>query len=181
MKLEDFLFKAEGDDSRHLPDGRIAATWDALGKVWNIGPGLTRGVTKDTVWTQEQLKAAEGREFAATRAAVANLVKVPLTENQRTALESLVYNIGVAGFARSSVLRLVNAHNFAAVPAALRLWNRAGGSICPGLINRREAEIRLWTHPDDAPVPSDLKVPQKSPQATQEKTTMSWIALLLAV
>ncbi len=165
MKLEEFLIKAEGDDSRHLPDGRLASTWDALGRVFNIGPGLTKGVTKTTVWTPEQLKAAEEAEFAATRAAVTNLVKVPLGENQRTAVESLVYNIGVSGFAHSTVLRMINAHNFAAVPAAFRMWNKAGGKVVKGLINRREAEIRLWLHPDDVPPPADLKASKNVPQA----------------
>jgi len=176
MKLEDFLIKVEGDDSRHLPDGRVAATFDNLGGVYNLGPGLTHGVTKDTVWTQEELQAAEAREFAETRATVAKLVTVPLTENQRTALESLVYNIGAGGFARTTVLRRVNSREFSAVPDAFRMWNKAGGSICKGLINRREAEIKLWLHPDDVPPTLDMKTPINVPRATianQEDKTMA--------
>lgn len=165
MKLEDFLLKEEGDDSRHLPNGMLASTWDTLGHVWNIGPGLTHGVTKNTVWTPEQLAAAETAEFAATRTAVANLVKVPLGENQTTAVESLVYNIGVNGFAHSSVLRYINANNLAAVPDAFRLWNKADGKVCRGLINRREDEIRLWFHPDDAPIRPDLGTLKNMPVA----------------
>ena len=74
MKLADFLIQEEGDDSRHLPDGRYASTWDRLGKVWNVGPGITVGVTKDTVWTQAQLDAAEAKEFADVEACVAKFV-----------------------------------------------------------------------------------------------------------
>lgn len=169
MKLEDFLIVEEGDDSRHLPDGRIAATWDPIGKVFNIGPGLTHGVTKDTVWTQEQLKAAEDAEFATARAAVANLVKIPLAdlgENRTTVLESFTYNVGVHGLAISSVLRDVNARKFDAVPAALRLWNKAHGVVIRGLIKRRNDEIRLWNHPDDVPPPSDLKTSKNVPPAS---------------
>jgi GH24 family phage-related lysozyme (muramidase) len=176
MKLEDFLIQEEGDDSRHLPDGRVAATWDSLGHVWNIGPGLTQHITKDTVLTHEQLQAAEDAEFAATRAAVASLVKVPLGENQTTAVESLVYNIGVSGFAHSTVLRDINSHDFSAVPAAFRLWNKAGGEVVRGLIKRREDEIRLWLHPDDVPPPPDLTTPKNVPQAfvtTTQETNMA--------
>ena len=54
MKLADFLIQEEGNDSRRLPDGRYASTWDPLGRVYNIGPGITVGVTKDPVWTQAQ-------------------------------------------------------------------------------------------------------------------------------
>lgn len=176
MKLEDFLIREEGDDSKHLPNGKVASTWDRLGHVWNIGPGLTKGITKDTVWSQAQLEAAEAAEFASTRVAVASLVKVPLGENQRVALESLCYNIGVYGFAHSSVLRDVNARDFASVPAAFRLWNRAGGEVCKGLINRREDEIKLWLHPDDVkpaiPLTANKNVP---PAHTLGEGIVNWI------
>jgi lysozyme len=157
MKLAEFLINAEGDDSRRLPDGRYASTWDSLGKVWNIGVGLTKGVTKDTVWTQAQLDAAEQSEFADVEACVARSVKVPITDNERVALESLAYNIGDSGFEHSSVLRELNAGHYDAACQAFALWNRAGGKVCPGLINRRKAEMQLFRHPDDVPVPADLR------------------------
>ena len=165
MKLEDFLIREEGDDSRHLANGHVASTWDRLGHVWNIGPGLTKGITRDTEWTQEQLQAAEAAEFAATRAAVATLVKAPLGENQTTAVESLVYNIGVYGFAHSTVLRDINARLLDAVPAAFRMWNKAGGSVCQGLINRRNDEVRLWLHPDAVEPPADMTANKNVPPA----------------
>jgi len=166
MRLEDFLIQEEGDDSRHLANGDVASTWDFLGHVFNIGPGLTHNVTASTVWTPAQLAAAEAAEFAATRAAVASLVKVPLTENQRTALESLTYNIGVHGFATSTVLRDVNRQDFADVPQAMLAWNRAGGCVCKGLIKRRNDEIRLFELPDSATASADLKTPKFAPIAT---------------
>jgi lysozyme len=181
MKLEDFLIKEEGDDSRHLSDGYVASTWDSLGHVWNIGPGLTHGVTRSTIWTPAQLQAAEDAEFAATRAAVTSLVKVSISENQRTALESLVYNVGIGGFAHSSVLRDVNRQDFADVPSAFREWNRAGGCVCKGLIKRREDEIRLWNHPDDIPAPSDLKTAKNVPQATRADDSLDTKGLQLAL
>lgn len=166
MKLEDFLTQEEGSDSRRLPDGRYASTWDPLGRVWNIGHGITVGVTKDTVWTQAQLDAAEAKEFADVVACVARSVKVPITENQRVALESLAYNIGDAGFEHSSVLRDVNAGRLAAAAQDFLLWVHAGGSVCPGLIKRRKDEIRLFQHPDDVPVPADLRAVKTPVTAT---------------
>ena len=157
--------REEGDDSRHLANGLLASTWDRLGHVWNIGPGLTHGVTQATVWTSAQLQAAEAAEYAATRAAVTSLVRVSLGENRMTALESLCYNIGISGFAHSTVLRDVNAGAFDAVPAAFRLWNKAGGSVCRGLINRRNDEVRLWLHPDDVPPPAGLTANKNVPPA----------------
>lgn len=176
MRLEDFLIKEEGDDSRHLPNGELASTWDSLGHVWNIGPGLTHGVTKDTVWTPEQLQAAEDAEFASTKAAVAGLVKVPLGENQTTTLQSFVYNAGIHGFATSQVLRDVNAGKLANVPADLRRWNKAGGKVCRGLINRREDEIRLWNHADDQPVRADHSTPAYAPRPDHpDVKSVAWL------
>ena len=172
MKLADFLIQEEGNDSKRLPDGRFASTWDPLGRVWNIGSGITVGVTKDTVWTQAQLNAAEAKEFADVEACVTRCVKVKITENQRVALESLAYNIGDAGFEHSSVLRAVNAGHMAEAAQDFLLWNHAGGKVCPGLIKRRKDEIRLFNHPDDVPVPADLRA-VKTPLTATMKSEIS--------
>jgi lysozyme len=168
MKLADFLIQEEGNDSRRLPDGRYASTWDSLGHVWNIGPGITVGITKNTVFTQDQLNAAEAKEFADVEACVARTVKVPVTENQRIALESLAYNIGDAGFEHSSVLRELNAGHYATACQDFLMWDHAGGAVCPGLIKRRKDEMRLFNHPDDVPVPADLRAVKTPLTATMK-------------
>ena len=180
MKLEDFLIRAEGDDSRHLPDGRVAATWDSLGRCWNIGIGITQGVTKNTVWTQEELRQHEEAELAATKTAVANLVKVPLGENRTTVLQSFAYNCGLGALAHSSILRSVNAGNFDEVPAELRQWVHAKGASgpVPGLVSRRNAEIKLWNTPDSSPAVTPISAPQAAPPAIR-KPDDSWLSRAL--
>ncbi len=175
MKLEQFLVTEEGDDSRRLPDGRFASTWDNLGRCWNIGCGVTVGVTKDTVWTAEELEAHEAAELAGVVGGVRRLVKVPLGENRLTVLESFAYNCGLGALASSSILRSVNAGRFGEVPAELRLYVHAKGWVgpAPGLIKRRNDEIRLWLHPDDVPAPADLKTSKSVPQASKEQSPMA--------
>jgi GH24 family phage-related lysozyme (muramidase) len=150
MRLEDFLIREEGDDSRRLPNGDYASTFDPLGRCWNIGTGITVGVTKDTVWTPAELQAHEDAEFAGVKAQVASLVKVPLGENRMTVLESFTFNCGFSALAHSSILKSVNAGNFDAVPAELRQWTHAKGAAgpVPGLIKRRNDEVKLWNTPD---------------------------------
>ena len=169
MKLADFLTQEEGSDSRKLPDGRFAATWDWLGRCWNVGPGITVGVTRDTVWTQEQLDEAEAKEFADVEACVARCVKVPITNNQRVALESLAYNIGDGGFEHSTVLRDVNAGKMAEAAQAFLLWNKCHGEVVSGLIKRRKDEIRLFQHSDDEQVPADLRAVKTAITATMDQ------------
>ena len=189
MTLEEFLIKTEGDDSRHLPNGCFGATWDSYGQCWNIGPGLTKGVTRNTVWAKAELDAHEAAEFAATRAGVAHLLKRPLGENKTTVLESFAYNCGIGALSQGhpSVIDLVNSGRLNEVPAELKLFVHARGAIgaVPGLINRRAAEIRLWNLEDDQPSITghpDLHAPQAAPPAiTKEQTSWrGWaIGLLL--
>lgn len=81
-------------------------------------------------------------------AAVDGYVKVHLTQNQFDALVCLVFNIGNFAFHDSSVLRAVNAQDWAAVPDFWRLWNketRRGKLVVNnGLVARRERELNLW-------------------------------------
>jgi lysozyme len=56
---------------------------------------------------------------------------------------SLSYNIGVAGFCRSSAANAFRAGNWAGGCDAFLGWNRAGGRVVPGLMRRRAAERRL--------------------------------------
>lgn len=69
---------------------------------------------------------------------------VDISQNQFDALVSFCYNVGINGFQGSSVLKDVNNSNFDAVPADLRMWDKAGGQVSDGLLNRRNNEVKLW-------------------------------------
>lgn len=83
--------------------------------------------------------------------AVQRLVTVKLTQAQYDALVSLVFNIGPGAFARSTLLRKLNAGDcYGAADEFLR-WDRAGGKRLRGLQNRRQAErkeFRTGCSPD---------------------------------
>jgi lysozyme len=86
------------------------------------------------------------RKDAQTAAdAVRRSVHVPLNQAQFDALVSFVYNLGAGAFESSTLLRDINAHNFAAVPGQLEQWVHAGGQVLPGLVARRKAEAELFT------------------------------------
>lgn len=56
---------------------------------------------------------------------------------------SLSYNIGTRGFCKSTAARLFNAGDVAGGCQAMTRFNRAGGKVVKGLVNRRTAEYRL--------------------------------------
>lgn len=78
--------------------------------------------------------------LASYEAGVSRYVHVPLTQGQFDALVSFAYNVGLSALKDSTLLRLVNARDYAGAAAQFARWNRAGGKVLPGLTRRREAE-----------------------------------------
>lgn len=81
-------------------------------------------------------------QFAVT---IAPFILKPLNENQFSACVSLAYNIGTGNFKKSSVFKKLNINaNDSTIADSFRLWNKGGGKVLRGLVNRREAEIQLY-------------------------------------
>lgn len=83
-------------------------------------------------------------KFAAT---IRPMITAPVNENQFGAMVSLAYNIGPGAFGRSSVLSRFNRGEIASAADAFRMWNKAGGKVLQGLVNRREEERKLFLTP----------------------------------
>lgn len=84
-------------------------------------------------------KDLEPREKSLNR-----LLKVNINQNQFDALISLIYNIGVDNFRKSTLLKFINGRLFDKVPDQFRRWRFSNGKVLKGLVNRREEEIKLW-------------------------------------
>jgi lysozyme len=71
-----------------------------------------------------------------------------LSENQLSALVSFAFNVGVAAFAGSTLLKKILAGELLAVPAEFARWTKGteGGvkKELRGLVERRKAEVALW-------------------------------------
>jgi lysozyme len=107
----------------------------------------------------EQIDGLMRADLSAAEWTVEACVTVPLTDNQFAALVSLCFNIGTTAFKNSSVVRVLNQGEYHLVPGFMRLWNKitvrvvdkegikSVKKISKGLVNRREAEIKLWLKP----------------------------------
>lgn len=118
--------------------------------VVTIGFGSTRYLDGRAVrMTDPPVSRAEARvmlrEWLAVECAprVAKLCPGPLTAPQRAVLLDFVYNLGHGALAASTLRRVVNAGDWAAVPAQLRRWTLAGGRPLRGLVARCEARVAL--------------------------------------
>lgn len=118
------------------------------GNPWTIGYGHTSDafmkVYKGQKITQGQAEAALEYDLGEAEAIVLRLVKVPLTDGQRGALTSFVFNVGEGNFSKSTLLKRLNAGDYDAVPGQLAKWVKNDGKTMNGLVNRRAAEAGLW-------------------------------------
>ena len=130
-------------------------TWyrDPVG-VWTIGYGHTDSAGSPKYATSKNMKLTEAeasailqRDLERYEADVARLVRVPLNENQHGALVSFTYNLGAGNLGSSTLLRKLNAGDYAGAAAEFPRWNKAGGKVLAGLTRRREAERALFEKP----------------------------------
>jgi GH24 family phage-related lysozyme (muramidase) len=97
--------------------------------------------------TATQARLLLEADLAPLRDGLAKIVAVDLRRNQREALVSLAFNIGLGTLQRSQLLTRLNEGDYDAVPAEMMRWTRVAGSPVPDLVKRREAEIALWNKP----------------------------------
>jgi lysozyme len=76
--------------------------------------------------------------------AVTHLVTVPLTQGQYDALVSFTYNVGAGRLQSSTLLKDLNAGNYAAAADQFGVWVMGGGKKLSELVMRRAAEARMF-------------------------------------
>jgi Phage-related lysozyme (muraminidase) len=111
--------------------------------IWTIGYGHTHGVKEGDTCNQFQADEWLEQDLIEAESKVLRLVKVPLTDNQFSALVSFAFN--EKDFPVSTLLKKLNAGDYEAVLTELPKWKYAGHKVQPGLVKRRAAEAALWT------------------------------------
>lgn len=146
-------------------EGREARAYKDSAGYWTIGVGhkvlpseMARYVGQvvtvagklrgSVVLTAAEIDALLAKDTATAGAAVARLVKVKLSEAQRAALVSFTFNLGEGRLAGSTLLRLLNAGDYAGAARQFDVWNKEtiNGVLQPnrGLTARRLAERTLF-------------------------------------
>jgi lysozyme len=112
--------------------------------VWTIGFGHTGNVKEGQVITQAQADALFDKDVQKFVDGVNKLVKVEINQNQFDALVSFVYNLGIGALKKSTLLQYVNKKQFDKAANEFDRWNKAGGKVLKGLVNRRNSEEALF-------------------------------------
>ena len=126
------------------------------GVPWTIGWGATGfGIGRGVVWTQQEADERFDFDLAQREVIVDAAVTVPLTQGQFDAMVSIVFNVGAGGPQRdgiihlrsgrpSTLLKLLNAREYAAAADQFLMWVSPGSSVMAGLLRRRKAERELF-------------------------------------
>jgi len=112
--------------------------------VWTIGYGHIKGVSEGMTITEAQAEEMLQSELIEYEGYINDLVEVELNQNQFDAMVSWVYNLGGGNLRSSTLLKVLNAGDYAGVPAQMLRWNKAGGKVLEGLTRRRQAEADLF-------------------------------------
>lgn len=105
-----------------------------------IGFGTTEGVKIGDRTTVERSLVRALDDADKIGKAIARCITVPLYEYEWSAYVAFAYNVGPTAFCRSTLVRKLNAGDYAGACAELSRWTKAGGRELPGLVKRRSQE-----------------------------------------
>lgn len=136
-------------------EGLRLETYKCSAGVDTIGYGHTSAAGHPKVGKGMKITEAEAEQMLAHdlgkyEDAVEKGLKVTPTGNQFAAMVSLCYNVGPGNFAKSSVLKKINAGDIKGAAQSFLAWNKAAGKVLAGLTRRREAEKKLFLTEDKA-------------------------------
>ncbi len=175
QSVVDLVKQAEGLRLTAYPDPASGGAPWTIG-YGHTGPEVRHGLTITKERAEELLRA----DLEQAAAIVDRVVAAPLTDAQRGALVSFVFNVGAGrakrgndsgkdGFVTlktgkpSTLLVKLNVGDTAGAAAEFAKWTRGAGQVMPGLVKRRAAETALFLSDVEHP-PTGAPEPPPSPK-----------------
>lgn len=122
----------------------LTAYQDPVG-IWTVGYGWTQPVNgkpvgKGMIITQETADRLLQTGVIQYEKGVTRLLSVTVNQAQFDALVDFAYNLGVKALEGSTLLKKLNAGDYAGAADEFPKWDKAGGKVLNGLVKRRAAE-----------------------------------------
>jgi lysozyme len=145
----DLIKRFEGCKLRAYADPKTG------GDPFTCGWGETKGVTRDTWWTQDEADRRLADSIASVEITVCKHVTHAMTQGQFDAFVSIVFNVGAGnqwkdGICRlkdgrpSTLLRKFNDGDIGGCEDEWLKWVSPGSAVTHGLLRRRQAELALF-------------------------------------
>ncbi|EEA4443780.1 glycoside hydrolase family protein [Salmonella enterica subsp. enterica serovar Sandiego] len=118
---------------------------DVVGVITVCDGHTGKDIVPGKHYTDEECDALLNQDLAQVAASIDPLIKASIPNSERAALYSFAYNVGAGAFARSTLLKKLNAGDQAGACNELKRWTYAGGKQWKGLVTRREIEREVCT------------------------------------
>ncbi|KJY78957.1 lysozyme [Vibrio nigripulchritudo] len=137
---------------RHIAneEGCRLKAYQCSADVWTAGLGHTKGVTKETVLTEQQVAEYFVEDVAAAEKVVNQHITQTPRQGEYDMMVSFVYNLGSGNFMRSTLLRKFNQGDRLGACSEYPRWVyvnnkdcRLKPSNCLGIPKRRQREMQV--------------------------------------
>jgi GH24 family phage-related lysozyme (muramidase) len=130
-------------------EGCSLRAYQDSGGVWtvgygHVGPEIHKGLIVPQAAADQYLNEDLGIAAKRLNGVVDEAVILSLTDNQYAALISFVFNLGADP--SWTIWKRLNARKYDQVPGEMSRFVNAGGKKVQGLVNRRAAEVQLWSN-----------------------------------
>lgn len=117
---------------------------DVVG-VWTACYGETKDIRPGMTFTKPQCDEMFAKRLVEFETRMRSCLRAPdsIPDKPYLAFLSLSYNIGSGAFCKSTLAKKANAGDLRGACMEILKWNRAGGRVWKGLVNRRQAENRM--------------------------------------
>ena len=97
------------------------------------------------VWTKTEIDTLFRNDVETFERGVLRLVPGVVGHQGRfDALVSFAFNAGLGNLQRSTIRMRANRGDWEGAAKAFMMWTKGGGKVLPGLVKRREAEVKLF-------------------------------------
>lgn len=128
------------------PAGKLTIGYGHTGKIPAViaRSANDEAISLNTVITQAQADELFKNDLKRFEKAVNDLVKVPLNQNQFSALVSFTFNLGAGKLSKSTLLKLLNQGKYQEASKEFEKWVFSKGKKLNGLVKRRKEERELF-------------------------------------
>jgi len=141
------ISKAGIDHIKSYEKLKLVAYLPTKNDVPTIGYGHTKGVKLGSKIDEQQAELFLREDLAWVEACVKKYVKVLMTQSQYDGLCGFVFNLGEANFAKSTMLKYINAGRWVDASKSMMQWNKQrtpqGLVVLDGLTKRRAKEAAM--------------------------------------
>ena len=137
------------DMLKHHEGVRCKPYRDCVG-LWTVGVGHLIGDGKslpdewNKTFTMEEVDALLRKDLARFERGVQKFCPVPLKQGEFDALVSFSFNLGLGVLQRSTLRQKILRDDKKGAAEEILKYNKAGGKIVKGLVNRRNDEYQLF-------------------------------------